>query len=167
MKVLFVLYSLNNYILFWIMAWNVHIVPLPIYFSISVKIGTTIKRNCIFFPFTKWNFINNSRKYGKFGIDLVDAMLNTLWTLEMATFSELISTTWKYYHTQWSQNISQWFIYEVIVKYVIQGPECVKQGINPICANVTSFLKLLKEFHFLEWALIISFNFSPYYRSSV
>ena len=31
--------------------------------------------------------------------------------------------------------------------------------------NVTSFLKLLKEFRFLKGARIISLNFSPYYRS--
>ena len=31
--------------------------------------------------------------------------------------------------------------------------------------NVTPFLKLLKEFCFLKGASVISFNFSPYYRS--
>ena len=30
------------------------------------------------------------------------------------------------YHTQWSPNSIQWFMYEAIMKYVIQGLECIK-----------------------------------------
>ena len=53
-----------------------------------------------------------------------------------------------------------------IVKYVVQGMECVTQGINPICAKFHIFPKIIKEFRFLKDASIISLNFSPYYRSS-
>ena len=45
-------------------------------------------------------------------------------------------------------------MYEAIVKYVIQGPECVKQEINPICAKFHIFPKIIKG---------ICFKFSPYY----
>ena len=101
-------------------------------------------------PFRKWNSFNNSRKDGKFGIDLVDSMLNTLQTLELANVSQLFTSTWKHYHTQWSPNIIQWFMYEAIVKYVIQGPECVKQEINPICAKFHIFPKIIKGVQFPE-----------------
>ena len=53
---------------------------------------------------------------------------------------------------------------EAIVKYDIQGPECVKQGINPICAKLHIYHKLLTGFHFLKGASIISLNFSTYSR---
>ena len=49
--------------------------------------------NMVLAPFKKWNSFNNSRKYGKFGIDLVDSMLNTLQTLELANVSLLFTST--------------------------------------------------------------------------
>ena len=64
------------------MALNVHVLQLPIYFSIRVKIGSKIKRNCTF-SFQETNSFNNSRKEEKFCIDFVDTMLNTPRTLEM------------------------------------------------------------------------------------
>ena len=56
--------------------------PLPIYFSIWAKIGPKIERNgtC---SFQEAKPFNNSRKDGKFGIDLVDSMVNTFGTLEL------------------------------------------------------------------------------------
>ena len=44
-------------------------------------------------PFRKRNSFNNPRKYGKFGIDLVDPLLNTLRTLELANVSQLFIST--------------------------------------------------------------------------
>ena len=41
----------------------------------------------------KLNFFNNSRRDGKFGLDLVDYMLNTLWTLELANVSQSFTST--------------------------------------------------------------------------
>ena len=35
-------------------------------------------------------------------------------------------------------------MYEAIVKYVIHGLECIKQGINPICAQFHIFPKIIK-----------------------
>ena len=66
-------------------------------------------------------------------------MLNTLQTLELANDSQFFSSIWKHYHAQWSPNIIQWFMYEAIVKYVIQYVEFVKQGINPSCAKFHIF----------------------------
>ena len=36
------------------------------------------------------------------------------------------------------------------MKYVIQGPECIKQGINPICAKFNIFPKIIKGISFPE-----------------
>ena len=144
---------------------------LCIYQYISVlkrKWGSKL-RDIVHFPFRKWNSFNNARKEWKVGIDLVDAMFNTLRTLEMTNVSQLLSSIRKHYHTQWSPNISQWFMYEVIVKYVIQSPECVKQGTSPICAKFHIFPKMINGVLFLERSKyhFIYLNFSPaYYRSS-
>ena len=124
-------------------------------------------REMILAHFMKWNSFNNPRHDGKFGIDLVDSVLNTLQTLELANVSQLFISTWKCYHT--NTNIIQWFIYEAVVKYVIQGMACIKQEINPICAKFHIFsniIKSLKEFHFLKGASITSLKFSQYYHSS-
>ena len=43
--------------------------------------------------FGKQNSFNNSRKDGQVGIDLVDPMLNTLQTLELADVSQLFTFT--------------------------------------------------------------------------
>ena len=53
-------------------------------------------------------------------------------------------------NTQWSLNISQLFMYETIVKYVIQGLEFVEQGINPICYKFHIFPKMIKGIPFPE-----------------
>ena len=148
MNILFWLTSFNNYILCWIMAWNVH-VPLPTYITILVKIGPNIEE-MVLAPFRKWNSFNNSRIDGKFGIHLYDSKVNTLETLALANVSQLLCSTWKHYHTQWSPYIIQWFMYYAIVKYRIQGLECVKQGINQICAKCHIFPKITKWVLFLE-----------------
>ena len=100
--------------------------------------------------FIKWNFFNNSRKYGKFVIDLVESMLNTLQTIELASISKLFTSTCNLFHTQWCPNMIQWFMYKAIGKYDIQGPECVKQWINPICATLHIFPKIIKGVLFLK-----------------
>ena len=133
---------------------------LPIYFCICTKIGPQL-REMVLAPFSKRNAFNKSRKDGKCGIDLVDYMLNTLQTLELANGSLLFTSIWKHYHTQWSTNIIQLFMNEFIMKHVILGLECVKQGINQSLPNFTSFLKLLKEFQFLKGTSIISYNVKP------
>ena len=50
-------------------------------------------REMVLSPIRKWNSFNNSRKEGNFGIDLIDSMLNTLRTLEMANVSLLFAST--------------------------------------------------------------------------
>ena len=39
-------------------------------------------------------------------------------------------------------------MYEAIVKYAIQGPECVKQGINSMCAKFHIVPKIIKDVPF-------------------
>ena len=66
---------------------------IPIYFSISAKIGPKFKRNYTFsFQETELLLITQG-KDGKFGIhvDLVDAILNTLRTIEMSNASQLLT----------------------------------------------------------------------------
>ena len=46
-------------------------------------------------PFRKWNSFNHARKHGKFDIDLVVFMLNTLWTLELANVAELVKAPYQ------------------------------------------------------------------------
>ena len=70
-------------------------------------------------------------------------MLNTLRTIELANVSQLFTSTWKHNHTQWRLNIIQSFMYEAIVKYVVQGLECVKQGLNPVFVIFHIFLKMI------------------------
>ena len=41
-------------------------------------------------------------------------------------------------------------VYEAIVKYVIQSPECIKQGLNPISIRFHIFPKIIKEVLFPE-----------------
>ena len=60
------------------MAYNVHAVPLPIYVSMWVKVGPQIKRNGTFSFKEKGTPLIIFKKMGKFGIDLVDSMLNKL-----------------------------------------------------------------------------------------
>ena len=48
MKIVVGLYRLNNYFLCWIVTWTVPVVPLSIYFSMSVKIGPKIIINYTF-----------------------------------------------------------------------------------------------------------------------
>ena len=103
----------------------------------------------------KQNSFNNSRKYGEFGVYVVDFTLNTLRTLELANVLQLFTFIWKHYHTQWSPNIIQWFMHTAIMKYVIQGPECVKHGIKQLVPNFTSFFKLLRTS--VSWKVQISF----------
>ena len=50
-------------------------------------------REMVLAPFKKWNSFNNSRTDGKLGIDVVDSMLNTLLTIEMANVSHLFTST--------------------------------------------------------------------------
>ena len=50
-------------------------------------------REMVLPPFRKRNSFNNSRKDGKFDIELVDSKLNTLQTLELANVSELLTST--------------------------------------------------------------------------
>ena len=111
-------------------------------------------------PFTKWDSFKNSRKDGKFSIDLVDSMLNTRQTLELTNVSQLFTSIWKHWHTQWSPNIIPWFMYESIVKYAIQGTECIKQGMNLICAKFYFFPKSIswkEQVSFLSiWAPTIT-----------
>ena len=54
------------------------------------------------------------------------------------------------------------------MKYVIQGSECVRQGINPISVKFHIFPKIMKGVRSLKGASIIclTFSYSPYYRSS-
>ena len=62
-------------------------------------------------------------------------------------------------------------MYEAIVKYVIQGPECVKQGINPICAKFHIFPKIIKwvpfpersKYHFSQFYLALTIAQMPKY----
>ena len=67
-------------------------------------------------------------------------MLNTTQILELANVSVI------YFHMK--PNVIQWFMYEATAKYVIQGPECVKQEINPICAKFNIFTKIIKRVPF-------------------
>ena len=46
-------------------------------------------------------------------------------------------------------------MYDANVKYVIQGPECEKQGIHPICAKFHIFAKIIKSSVF--WKEQVSF----------
>ena len=78
-------------------------------------------REMVLAPFRKRNSFNNLRKDEKFSINLVNFMLNTLLTLELANVSKLFTPTSKHYHTRWSPNIIQWIVYEAILKYVIQS----------------------------------------------
>ena len=94
--------------------------------------------------------LNNSRKDRTFGIDLVGAMCYTHQTISLANASQLLIYTWKHYHTRWSPNMLEWFMYESIEKYVIQGLECVKQGINPSCAKFHIFPQFIEGVHFPE-----------------
>ena len=41
-------------------------------------------------------------------------------------------------------------MYEAIVKYVKRGPECIKQGINPICTKFHIFPEIIKRVPFPE-----------------
>ena len=50
-------------------------------------------REMVLVPSRKWNSFNNSKKDGKFGIDVVESMLNTLQTLELANVSQLLTST--------------------------------------------------------------------------
>ena len=61
----------------------------------------------------------------------------------------------------------QLFMHEAIVKHIIQGPECIKQGINSIWAKFHIFPKMIKGVNFMKEATVISLNFTPYYRSSI
>ena len=107
-------------------------------------------REIVLFLFRKQNSFNNWRKDGKFGIDLVDAMPNTLQALEIANVSRLLSSTWKHCHIQWRPSIIQWCMYEAIVKSVIQGTPCFKDGFNPICIQFHIFPKIIKGVLFPE-----------------
>ena len=49
-------------------------------------------RDMVLVPFWKQNTFNNSRKVGKFGIGLVDSIVNTLWTLELANVFQLFTS---------------------------------------------------------------------------
>ena len=104
-------------------------------------------------PFRKWHSFNKSRKDGKFDTDLVDSLLHTLLTLELANVYQLLTSTWKHYHTQWSPNIIQ-ILWNMLCK-----ARCVlsKEAMQPV-PNVTYFLKLLKEFcFFVSWKEHVSF----------
>ena len=52
-------------------------------------------------------------------------------------------------------------MYEAIVKYIIQGMECVKQRINPVCAKFHFFSKIIKGVPFPERSM---FHSSQFYR---
>ena len=46
-------------------------------------------------------------------------------------------------------------MYEAIVKYIIQGPECVQQGFNPIYAKFHIMMTLPKEEMMAKpWAVV-------------
>ena len=81
-------------------------VPLPMYLGIWDIIGTKIERNDIS-SFQGTPPLIFQGKNGNFCTDLVDSMLNTLCTLELANGSQLFTATWKYYHAQWRANIIQ------------------------------------------------------------
>ena len=85
-----------------------------------------------------------------YGIELDDSICNTVPTLELANVSQLFTSTLKHYNTYWSPNIIQLFMYEAIVKYVIQGLWCVKKRIRPICAKLHIFPKIIKGVPFPE-----------------
>ena len=107
-------------------------------------------REMVLVLFSKWNSFNTSRKHGTFGIDLVESILNTLHTLELPIVSQLFISILKHYLTQWSPNITQWSLYETIVKYVIWGPECATQWINTNCAKFHIFSHIIKGVPFPE-----------------
>ena len=50
-------------------------------------------------------------------------------------------------------------MYEAIVKYVLQGPVCVKQGLNTICAKFHIFPKIIKGVPFSESSKYQFFQF--------
>ena len=113
-------------------------------------------------PFRKPNSFNNSRNGEKFGIDLVDFMLNTFWTLELANVSQLFTP---------HENITIPSEAQILFNGLCMRPGVGYAWIQPYLnstlsmPNLNLFLKLLKEFHFLKGANIISLNFSPYYQS--
>ena len=49
-------------------------------------------REMVLVPFRKQNTFNNSGKDGKFGIGLVDSIVTTLWTLELANVFQLFTS---------------------------------------------------------------------------
>ena len=153
MNILFGLYSSNNYTLCWITA----------------KIGTKIEIKLIILViFRKWNSFTNSRKDGKFGINLVDSMLNALCTLELANISQFFNSTWKHYHTQWSSNIMQWFMDEGIMwNMLFKAHVVLSKDSTQSVPNVTNLQHILNEFHFLKGASIIYLNLSSFYHSRV
>ena len=83
-------------------------------------------------------------------IQRINLKLNTLRTLELANVSQLFTSTWKHYHTQWNPNIIQWFMFETIMQYGIQCLESVKQGIIPRCAKFHICPKIIKGVLFPE-----------------
>ena len=137
--------------------YSIHVMLLPVYLGIWAKTGPNIERN-VLAPFRKQNSFNTSRIDGKCDIDVVHAMHNTLQTLELASFSVM------YFHMKTlpypvSPNIIQWFMYEAIVKDVIQGPECVKHGIIPIRVKSHIVPQIIKGVPFPEWG---KYHFSQF-----
>ena len=64
-----------------------------LHFTLDYGIKGTYCALIVLAPFRNWNSFNNARKDGKFGIDLVHFMLNTLQTLELANVSQLFTAT--------------------------------------------------------------------------
>ena len=120
-------------------------------------------REMVLVPSRKWNSFNNSKKDGKFGIDVVESMLNTLQTLELANVSQLLTSTWKHYHTQLSPNIIQWFIYMRPLWNMLYNVRSVlRKESTQFVPNFKSFLKLLNEFW---WWVRCVHAFSPWWVS--
>ena len=142
---------------FYVGLWHKMYMCLYQYISVfELKQGPKL-REIVLAPFRKQNSFNNSRKYVKFGIVLVDSC-----TLELANVSQLFTFTWKYYLTQWSPNIIQWFMYEAIVRYVVQGLEWIEQRRNPICATFHIFFQIIKGIPFPERS---KYHFSQFWLS--
>ena len=68
---------------FYVGLWHMYMCLYQYILVFEQKQGTKL-REMVFALFRKWNFFKNSRKDCKFGIDLVDSMLNTLQTLKVA-----------------------------------------------------------------------------------
>ena len=100
-------------------------------------------------PFRKQNSFNNSRKDSKFGINLVDSMLNTLQTLELANVYLLPHENITISSATEAQILFNNLCMRPLCN-VMQCLEFVKQGLNPICVKFHIFPKISKEVSFPE-----------------